>query len=90
MTTIKEVGSLRYYPEKIIGEGSFGTVYEGIFHNIFNGISQRQDKIVAVKRILKRHDADGSAILREVEVMEKAIHPNILQVIAVEKNDDFL
>lgn len=84
----KKVGNLlSYYPEKMIGEGRFGTVYEGRFRATPDG----KENTVAVKRILKRHGQDESMILKEVELVEKAgEHPNILHVIATEKNDDFL
>lgn len=85
---MKKVGNdLSYNPEKIIGEGSYGTVYEGLF--LISG-SRGKKQSVAVKRILKRRETDESIILREVDIMKKAIHPNILHVIATEKNEDFV
>jgi len=86
MANVKiRVGNLSFNPEKDIGEGFFGTVYEGTFH------TGEDDKPVAVKRILKRRGVDESALLREVELMKIAEgHPNILHVIDTEKNYDFL
>jgi len=80
------VGNLSYNPEKDIGEGSFVIVYEGLFHT-----DGEDDKRVAVKRILKRRGVDEPALLQEVELMRKAEgHPNILHVIATEKDVNFL
>lgn len=82
------VGNLSYNPEKIVGEGSYGTtVNEGTFHSSSNG----EDMKVAVKRILKRRGVDELDVLREVEMMKKVEgHPNILHVIATEKDVNFL
>jgi len=82
-----KIGKLKYYSDKIIGQGNFGTVFSGILRG---GVHGGDNKPVAVKR-LERSRVDESLIQREVELMIKACdHPNILRYICTEMNGDFL
>jgi len=84
------VGNLSYNPEKIVGEGSYGTIVnEGTFHK--SSIKEENMK-VAIKRILKMRGVDDELdVLREVDLMKKAEgHPNILHVITTEEDAIFL
>ena len=82
---VTRVGIFSFDPKQVLGEGSFGRVYRGLYSGSF------QEKTVAVKRILKRHDVHESVILQEVELMKRAEdHQNILHVITTSTNDDFL
>ncbi len=71
---------LSYDPENVIGRGSFGIVYKGLYLN----------KQVAVKRIQRSHGVDES-VLQEVEFMMKAeAHPNSLRYICTHKDDNYV
>lgn len=91
MSTTTTVGKLRYFPTKILGRGSFGTVFSG-FYVYSDGSIFRPAKstLVAVKRV-ERGLIDESVIRREEELMKKATdHPNILKLVHTEMNAEFL
>ena len=72
---------VRYDPSRIVGNGSYASVYEGLYENT---------KKVVVKRIL-RGQVDEMLLKEEVYIMLKADdHPNILRCLCCEMNDDFL
>lgn len=76
------VGKLSYSREKIIGQGAFGTVFKGFLEGT---------KPVAVKRIQTSCTFDDDLfVTREINLMLKADHPNILRILCYEKNDDFM
>ena len=79
---MKKLGKkVSYDPNRIIGNGSYAIVYEGLYENT---------KKVAVKRIL-RGQVDEMLIKEEVHIMLKADdHPNILRCLCCKINDDFL
>lgn len=61
-----------YYEEKV-GEGAYGIIYKGF--------SKKDNKIVAVKKLkadAKSEWSKNPAIKREVEVMKKIQHENVL------------
>ena len=73
---IQEKGnpSKKYKPTKMIGSGSFGSVYEAkntIFQNI-----------VAMKVIKKdpNNELDEQEIRNEIEILKKLSHPNIVKI----------
>ena len=62
----------KYIPKKLLGEGSFGSVYEAeniIFQNS-----------VAMKIINKSNADDESEILNEIDILKKLSHPNIVRI----------
>ena len=76
------VGKLSYSRENIIGQGAFGTVFEGFLEDT---------KPVAVKRIQKScTSSDEPFVTREIDIMLTAAHPNILRILCFEMNDDFM
>ena len=86
-------GFLGFNPEHIIGKGLYGTVYEGTYYvkdmNVHT--NSEKDMKVAIKRILKSHSLDESAVLNEIESMKTVgYHPNILRVIVTEEHADSL
>jgi len=86
MAMMKRVGKLSYDPQRIIGEGSGGTiVFYGIYHE------EDVDKPVAVKRIQRlTNHADESAIQQEKKLMETTVnHVNILRYLWTERDDYF-
>ena len=88
---IKTVGKLRYDPTKILGKGSFGTVFRGS-HVYLDGSIFRTAKStpVAVKRVEKCR-VDESIVRWEEEILKLANnHPNILSYIHTEIDAEFL
>lgn len=87
-----KVGKLSIDKGEKLGQGRFGTVFEGTYS--YSGSIFRTSKItpVAVKRVLRTQlDEDEFFIQREVELMrESGDHPNILRYVCTEMNDDFL
>ncbi len=90
------IGKLSYDPSdpnKIIGRGSFGTVFNGSYHYLYYlGATSGVGKSVAIKRILKNcllHKNDEVIIKNELELLRKASHqhPNILRYIGEEETD---
>lgn len=85
------VGKLSFNSEgeDILGYGSSGTtVYSGFY---LRSESSSFTKPVAIKRILKTTLQDQSVVKKEAKLMKKASnHPNILRIVRVEMNSDFL
>lgn len=78
------VGDLSYDLNKILGQGSFGTL-------VFSGFHILGGKPVAVKRVQRSFLKNEDLLHQEVELMQKASnHPNILCFISTEINDDYL
>ena len=65
--------ALEYYEDKFLGRGSYGQVFEGKY----NG------KAVAVKRIAPRNLSQSD---REIYIMRKLNHPNVIKLIHVEND----
>jgi serine/threonine protein kinase len=61
---------------KILGEGGYGTVYEGVWRK----------KPVAIKRI---HLSDKVSNKREEEALKKLDHPNVIKLLYVGSDSDF-
>jgi serine/threonine-protein kinase/endoribonuclease IRE1 len=61
---------------KILGEGGYGTVYEGVWRK----------KPVAIKRI---HLLDIASIEREEEALRKLDHPNVIRLLHVQNDSTF-
>ena len=91
MSKIITVGKLSYDPNKVLGRGSFGTVFSG-FHvyldkSLFRPAKSTQ---VAVKRV-EKSIVNEPLFRKEEELMKKANnHPNILKYIHTEINAEFL
>ena len=86
MTT--SVGKLNFVQSEktTLGKGSYGTTVFSGFHTT----SDSESVPVAIKRIIKTH-TEVESVVREVKLMQKAgDHPNILRVIDIGMNDDFL
>lgn len=77
------VGKLSYCCERVIGQGTFSTVFAGLFEEC---------KPVAIKRIQKSYDVKSeSQLKREIELMLKMNdHPNILRLFCCEMTVDFM
>ena len=78
MASYKEIGNtgIKYTKEKLLGQGTYGTVYLGIYN----------DQQVAVKRIeLKQSEKEE----REVNLQQNLDHENVLKIRKVEKDDNF-
>lgn len=58
---------LRYYPEKSIGQGVFGTCYKAYF----------QGTVVCVKELKNNTESSKSAILHEAEILNRLGHINL-------------
>ncbi|KAL0484907.1 serine/threonine-protein kinase CTR1 [Acrasis kona] len=56
-----------------IGKGSFGTVFKGGYHG----------SSVAIKLIQSNQSSDEQALEREIKIMMKLFHPNIVQFLGV-------
>ncbi|KAI9561449.1 hypothetical protein GHT06_012406 [Daphnia sinensis] len=76
MEDYKVIGGIIYFTNDLLGEGSYGNVYRGIF----NGES------VAVKKILLKRSVKEE---REVELQIKLNHKNVLAILNVAEDDDF-
>jgi serine/threonine-protein kinase/endoribonuclease IRE1 len=61
---------------KILGQGGFGTVFEGVWRG----------KPVAIKRIQL---SDISSNQREEEALQKLEHPNVIKLLHVESDSTF-
>ena len=82
------VGKVKYYIDKVIGRGSFGTVFSGSFRE--DMLFGRDIKPIAIKRV-ERGRVDESLIQREVELMQKANGPPyILRYFCTETDANFL
>ena len=93
---MKRIGKLSFDVQKVIGKGSFGDVFTGLykrnalFGTIFPHPLFKHVKEVAVKRF-QRSLVNESLIQKEVEFVKKAgDHPNILPYICIEKDVDFM
>ena len=71
MSTVKDFGQ-----NKILGEGRYGTVFEGVWRG----------KPVAIKRIQL---SDIASSEREEEALKKLDHPNIIKLLHVESDSKF-
>ncbi len=61
---------------KILGQGGYGTVYEGVWRG----------KPVAIKRIQL---SDIASSEREEEALKKLDHPNVIKLLHVESDSKF-
>ena len=77
----KIIGKLSFYRTDTLGEGSFGTVYQGKFQEPLETAVD-----VAIKRILKQkfNRFEAEIFLRIGK------HPNIVRFYHVEEDDDFM
>lgn len=88
MWTTITVGKLNYDPIKILGRGSFGTVFSGFY--VDSLFRPAKFTPVAVKRVEKSL-INESIVRWEEELLKKASnHPNILNYIHTEINAEFL
>jgi serine/threonine protein kinase len=71
MFAVKDLDSNR-----ILGEGNYGTVFEGVWRG----------KLVAIKRIQL---SDIKSNEREEEALQKMDHPNVIKLLHVEKDSTF-
>lgn len=78
----RTLGKLSYDRNDVIGHGSFGIVFKGVFEGV---------KPVAIKRI-DRTSADSSAeFKKEAEIMLRVRdHPNIIRYFCYEMDEHFL
>ncbi|PRP77852.1 Serine/threonine-protein kinase DCLK3 [Planoprotostelium fungivorum] len=67
-----QLSKLKYNPKKVLGEGTFGTVYKGTYMEI----------PVAIKK-LKVVDCARDDFWREAASLSKLRHPNIVQIIGI-------
>jgi cyclin-dependent kinase 7 len=67
----------RYDKREIIGEGTYGIVYEALDKN--NG------QMVAIKKLRQCRTRDGvnAATLREIKLLQELTHPNVIELIDV-------
>lgn len=59
-----------YKPLESIGEGSFGSVYL---------VKDSKERLFALKRV-HVNPFDGDQALKEIEVMKKFVHPNLIKI----------
>ena len=71
MSTVKVLGQ-----NKILGEGRYGIVFEGVWC----------DKPVAIKRIQLLHISSNQ---REEEALQRLDHPNVIKLLHVESDPMF-
>jgi serine/threonine protein kinase len=71
MSTVKDLGQ-----NKILGEGRYGIVFEGVWCK----------KPVAIKRIQLLHTSSNQ---REEEALKKLEHPNVIQLFHIENDSTF-
>ena len=71
MSTVKDFGQ-----NKILGEGRYGIVFEGMWC----------DKPVAIKRIQLLHILSNQ---REEEALQRLDHPNVIKLLHVESDPMF-
>lgn len=66
--------ALKYKRNKLLGEGTYGTVYEGE--------DRSSGKIVALKQVTFNDAGEGvpSTTLREVAILKSLVHPNIVRL----------
>jgi len=84
MTAQRVDGHLSYNPNKIIGQGSFGTI-------VFEGRLEGIDSKVAVKRLQISNMKNEQIPKFEKDFLTSKIdHSNILRYLHTQKNDDFL
>eukprot|EP00929_Paragymnodinium_shiwhaense_P008035 TRINITY_DN111960_c0_g1_i1.p1 TRINITY_DN111960_c0_g1~~TRINITY_DN111960_c0_g1_i1.p1 ORF type:complete len:460 (-),score=98.63 TRINITY_DN111960_c0_g1_i1:96-1475(-) len=67
----------RYQVQKLIGSGSYGAVYEAF--------DSESDELVAIKRVEDLFDdlTEGKRILRELSIMARLRHPNVVNILDV-------
>ncbi|KAL3981445.1 Cyclin-dependent kinase 1-B [Acanthocheilonema viteae] len=67
----------KYDRTEILGQGSYGVVYKGI--------EKSTGKFVAMKKMRLQHESDGipSTALREMSLLRRLKHPNIVSLIEV-------
>lgn len=73
---MSEERKIEVQKNKVIGKGGFSIVFEGKF-----GAKQ-----VAVKRVVK---LSSDVTDRELEALQRLKHPNIVELLCVEHDDDF-
>jgi serine/threonine protein kinase len=75
-----ENGNIFVQRHHLLGNGRFGTVYVGFL----------EGEKVAVKRVNVTHveDEDSDGIDEEI-TLSKIKHPNVVQLLSVEKNADY-
>lgn len=66
-----------YYPDIVLGKGSFGTVYKGM--------CRAEDEYVAVKKIIVPSEK-RAVVEKELMIMESLHHPNIVKYWGCEEN----
>ncbi|VDI82559.1 proto-oncogene tyrosine-protein kinase Met [Mytilus galloprovincialis] len=62
-----------------IGHGNFGCVYKGYLLSL----EEKEERLVAVKTVLKTEVQDINAILNEALIMKDFEHPNVLSLIGI-------
>ena len=72
MSTVKDLGQ-----NKILGEGRYGIVFEGVWCK----------KPVAIKRIQLLHISSNQR--EEEEALQKLDHPNVIKLLHVESDSTF-
>lgn len=64
------IDGYRLYATKILGSGSFASVYQGL--------RESDGKTVAIKRIIMANQKEPKRVCSEIEMMQKINHPNIV------------
>ncbi|XP_046460948.1 serine/threonine-protein kinase/endoribonuclease IRE1-like isoform X2 [Daphnia pulex] len=78
MAAYKKIGDtgIQYAKEDVLGRGTFGIVYLGIFN---------EEKIAVKKILLNLSEKEG----REVDLQKNLSHENVLKICRVVEDDDF-
>lgn len=78
MAAYKKIGDtgIQYAKEEVLGRGTFGIVYLGIFN---------EEEIAVKKILLNLSEKEG----REVDLQKNLSHENVLKICRVVEDDDF-